>query len=258
MRVLSETRHWTANDAAVVGQGYWVPDLPPHFVCRERLEARLDDAVKSRLTTVTGMAGAGKSVVLAGWARRRAAGTTAWLGLQPADNEAVRFWHRLIRALQVVDPDVGANVVTALSAGASDSRLADVLVAELHVARPMVVVLDDFHQLTRSELIHAVVYMAGHLPSHVHLIVTTRQPCGLRLHRLRMSGDLAEIDQDDLRFRADEAGPLLSVIAGRPIPSSDVEVLTGRAEGWAAALRLAGLTLADEKDGQRASSHVRR
>ena len=239
-------------DAPVVGPGYWVPDVPPHFVCRERLEARLDDGMESRLTTVTGMAGAGKSVLLAGWARGRGAGTTAWLGLQPADNQPVRFWPRLVRALQVVDPDVGANVVTALSAGASDSRVAEVLVAELHVARPIVVVLDDLHQLTRPELIDAVVYVAGHLPSHVHLIVTTRQPCGLRLHRLRMSGDLAEIDQDDLRFSADEAGRLLSLEwRADPMPSGDIEVLTARTEGWAAGLRLAGLTLADEEDGSR-------
>ena len=66
-----------------------------------------------------------------------------------------------------------------------------------------------------------------------------------------MSGDLVEIDQDELRFSDDEAGRLLSSVAGRPIPSGDIEVLTARTEGWAAGLRLAGLTLADEKDGRR-------
>ena len=248
MQTLGETKRWAADDASVVGLGCWVPDVPPHFVRRERLEDRLNDAVGSRLTVVTGMAGGGKSVLLAGWARGREAGTTAWLRLDPVDNEPVRFWPRLVRALQVVDPDVGDNVMAALSAGVSDSLLAEVLVGELAVVRPLVVVLDDLHRLTRPDLIHAIAYIAGHLPPHVHLIVTTRQPCGLGLHRLRMSGDLAEIDQDDLRFNDDEAGPLLSVVAGRPISSSDIEVLTARTEGWAAGLCLAGLILAEEKD----------
>ena len=250
MQTLTETKRWGTGAVAVVGPGCWVPAVPPHFVRRERLEVRLNDAARSPLTVVEGMAGAGKSVLLAGWARRREAGTTAWLGLESDDNDPVRFWSRLVRALQVVDPDVGDDVVTALSAGVSNSRVAEALVGELAVARPVVVVLDDLHRLTRSELLQAVADMAGHLPSHVHLIVTSRQSCGLRFHRLRMSGDLVEIDQDELRFRDEEASRLLTSVAARPLPSGDIEVLTGRTEGWAAGLRLADLTLADQEDGR--------
>ncbi len=250
MQTLTETKRWGTGAVAVVGPGCWVPAVPPHFVRRERLEVRLNDAARSPLTVVEGMAGAGKSVLLAGWARRREAGTTAWLGLESDDNDPVRFWSRLVRALQVVDPDVGDDVVTALSAGVSNSRVAEALVGELAVARPVVVVLDDLHRLTRFELLQAVADMAGHLPSHVRLIVTSRQSCGLGFHRLRMSGDLVEIDQDELRFRDEEASRLLTSVAARPLPSGDIEVLTGRTEGWAAGLRLADLTLADKKDGR--------
>ena len=248
MQTLSEAKR-AAGAVAVVGPGCWVPAVPPNFVRRERLEARLNGAVGSPLTMVVGMAGAGKSVLLAGWARRREAGTTAWLGLEPDDNDPVRFWSRLVRALQVVDPGVGDHVVTALSAGVSESRVAEVLVGELSEARPVVVVLDDLHRLTRAELIRAIAQLAGHLPSQVHLIATTRQSCGLGFHRLRMSGDLVEIDPDELRFRDDEAGRLLASVASGPIPAAEVEELTARTEGWAAGLRLAGLTLSDEKDG---------
>ena len=251
MQTLGETKRWSADDASVVGLGCWVPDVPPHFVRRERLEP----AERCRGVAVDGGNGHGRRRKIGAAGRLGLggfeAGTTAWLQLDPVDNEPVRFWPRLVRALQVVDPDVGDNVMAALSAGVSDSLLAEVLVGELAVVRPLVVVLDDLHRLTRPELIHAIAYIAGHLPPHVHLIVTTRQPCGLGLHRLRMSGDLAEIDQDDLRFNDDEAGPLLSVVAARPISSSDIEVLTARTEGWAAGLCLAGLILAEEKDVRR-------
>ena len=81
----------------------------------------------------------------------------------------------------------------------------------------------------------------AHLPSHVHLIVTTRQPGGLPLHRLRMSGDLVEIDQDELRFIGRRGRPACSQsVAIRRYRPSQVEVLTARTEGWAAGLRLAG------------------
>ena len=254
MQTWGETRAWTTGAATVVGPGCWVPDLPRHYVRRERLEARLDDAVRSRLAVVTGPAGGGKSVLLAGWARRRRAGSTAWLSVESADNEPVRFWLRLVRALQVVDHDVSDSIVAARSAGVSDSRVAEMLAGELTILRPVVVVLDDIHRIDRAELIQAVVHLVGLLPSHVHLIVTTRQPADLGVHRLRMSGDLAEIDQDDLRFNPDEASRLLLSVAERPIPSGDVERLATGTEGWAAGLYFAGLSLADEKGGPGAAA----
>ncbi len=249
MQPLSGTKRRVTGVLAPVGPGCWVPDVPPHFVRRENFEARLNQAVGLPLTVVAAGPGAGKSVSLAGWARSRGAGTTAWLGLESADNDPARFWHRLVRALQVVDPDVSDHALRALPAGVTDSRVADVLVGEFTVAKPVVVVLDDLHRLIRSELVHAVVHMAGRLPSHVHLIVTTRQSCGMGFHRLRMSGVLAEIDQDELRFDAEEAGRMLSSVTGHPVSTGELEVLMAQTEGWAAGLRLAGLTLADQQEG---------
>ena len=60
---------WASGDLELVGPGCAVPDLPAHFVRRERLEERVNLAPEGRLTVVTGVAGAGKSVLLAGWAR---------------------------------------------------------------------------------------------------------------------------------------------------------------------------------------------
>ena len=134
MQPLSGTKRRVTGVLAPVGPGCWVPDVPPHFVRRENFEARLNQAVGLPLTVVAAGPGAGKSVSLAGWARSRGAGTTAWLGLESADNDPARFWHRLVRALQVVDPDVSDHALRALPAGVTDSRVADVLVGEFTVA----------------------------------------------------------------------------------------------------------------------------
>ena len=248
MRTLCEARRRWSDAVEMVGPECWVPALPPHFVSRARLEQRVDEALGSRLVVVTGMAGAGKSTLLAGWARGRGRGTTAWLGLEAADNESARFWSELVGALRVIAPRMGDNVLMALSAGVSDRRVAEMLVGEMATIGHAVVVLDDLHVLTEVGLVDAVGYLAGHVPSNVHLVVATRQPSGLGLHRLRLSGDLAEIHPDELRFTHDEAARLLSTMVGGAMPPGDIAALMARTEGWAAGLRLAGLALIDHQD----------
>ena len=192
-----------------VGPSAAVPDLPAHFVRRERLESRLSEPREGRVTLVTGMAGSGKSVLVAGWAGQMAPGTTAYLALDDGDNRPARFWRRLVGALRVVDPDVGDNVLAGLSIGMDDSQLAEVLAAETTIMGPAVLVLDGLEVLQHRALADAVGKLPAHLPSQIHLIVTTRGTWeGAGVHRLRLNRDLNEIDHDDLRFNDEEAGRL--------------------------------------------------
>ena len=69
----------------------------------------------------------------------------------------------------------------------------------------------------------------------------------MRLQRLRLSGDLGEIRAADLAFTAVECRELLGA-ADHLLTDGDVETLRARTEGWAAGIRLASLSLADEPD----------
>ena len=77
----------------------------------------------------------------------------------------------------------------------------------------------------------------------MHAVVATRRDPPLRLHQLRLAGELAEIRAAQLRFTEDEARELLAA-AGIALPGPVVAMLHQRTEGWAAGLRLAALSLA--------------
>jgi LuxR family maltose regulon positive regulatory protein len=197
------------------------------------------------LTVVTGMAGAGKTALVSGWARRRGAGMTAWIGLEEADNDRRRFWRRLVGGLQRVDARAGLTALDAVSMGADDVRAAEALVADAAGMSPAVVVLDDLHVLVDPSITDAVGYLSRHLPPHVHLIVAGRKPPGFVLHRLRLSGEVSELSAADLRFSLEEAQALLGSTGDGPVGPDEVELIVERCEGWAAGLRFAALARPD-------------
>ena len=84
----------------------------------------------------------------------------------------------------------------------------------------------------------------------MHAIVTTRHDVRLRLHRLRLAGELAEIRAADLRFSERETRELLDA-SGIALSDSGVALLHQRTEGWAAGVRLAVLSLAGHPDPER-------
>jgi LuxR family maltose regulon positive regulatory protein len=84
----------------------------------------------------------------------------------------------------------------------------------------------------------------------VHAILTTRHDVRLRLHRLRLAGELAEFRAADLRFSERETRELLEA-SGIALSAAGTALLHQRTEGWAAGLRLAALSLVSHPDPER-------
>ena len=79
------------------------------------------------------------------------------------------------------------------------------------------------------------------------MVAATRSDPHLPLERLRLSGGLGELRASDLAFTLPEASALLAEL-GLTLRQELVERLVERTEGWAAGLRLAGLSLRGETD----------
>ena len=90
-------------------------------------------------------------------------------------------------------------------------------------------------------------------PEPLRVVLATRHDPQLGLHRLRLTGQLAEICEADLRFNLAETHKLLEAARVR-LDDDSLSQLHGRTEGWAAGLRLAALSLAGHPDPRRAAS----
>ena len=71
------------------------------WVARERLLTLLDHGLQDgrRVILVSASAGAGKTTLLGHWLATRQL-RTAWLSLEPEDDEPTRFWISVLYALQ--------------------------------------------------------------------------------------------------------------------------------------------------------------
>jgi len=110
--------------------------------------------------------------------------------------------------------------------------------------------IDDLHELTSADALLQLTRLLERLSPHVHAILATRRDLPLRLHKLRLSGDLAEIRSADLRFTPDETRDLLKA-SGIALSEASVAKLHEHTEGWAAGLRLAAISLAHSNDPER-------
>jgi hypothetical protein len=79
------------------------------------------------------------------------------------------------------------------------------------------------------------------------LVLASRVDPPLRLHRLRLSGELCELRDRDLYLSLAESSAMLANF-GVQVGAGELALLHRRSEGWAAALQMAALMLRGTKD----------
>jgi LuxR family transcriptional regulator, maltose regulon positive regulatory protein len=230
-----------------------LPPEQPGTVARRRLLDVLDEGAQRPLTLISAPPGAGKTMLLGSWiAAGRPPGPVAWVSLDPADADRRRFWRTVLQALD------RAGVGDALAALATRPQArVDRLMAELFAAleareEPVVLVLDDFHEV--AEAVHADFDQLLHRPPPaLRLMIATRADPRLRLGRLRVQEQLTEIREPTLALTLDETALMLD-LAGVSLADQHVRRLWSHTEGWAGALRLAALSLRDHPSASTAKS----
>ncbi|HXD24987.1 MAG TPA: LuxR C-terminal-related transcriptional regulator, partial [Propionibacteriaceae bacterium] len=191
------------------------------------------------------------TTVLAQWTQRAGEDQPfGWLSVDSSDNDPVWFWMYVIAALQKVSPGVGVRALELLAMSADPEQVVlPTLLNDLDtITTPMVLILDDYHQVVNRAVHEQLAFFISRLPANLHLVLSTRSDPLLPLARLRASGDLAEVRTDDLRFGASEARHLLNEVLGLDLRDPDIHLLHERTEGWVAGLYLAALSLAGRAD----------
>jgi LuxR family maltose regulon positive regulatory protein len=252
---------WRSSSSARQRSGTGVPQLADstyaglmagaalRVIDRGDLLAALDRAVAKKVTIIPAPAGSGKTSLLRAWADRpgqqhRLAAVQVPRGQQ----DAQQFWLALLSAVRLASGTTSGAEPPAATPEFNGPAMVRRVLSELedHPGR-IVLVVDDLHELRSPDALAQLTQLLTNLPPNAHAVLATRRDLRLRLHQLRLAGELAEIREEDLRFTEHETRELLGA-SGITLSEAGAALLHQRTEGWAAGLRLAAISLAGHPD----------
>ncbi|MES2129998.1 MAG: LuxR C-terminal-related transcriptional regulator [Pseudomonadota bacterium] len=207
------------------------PAVPPSQVIRAQLRALVGPAPRVRVIVLQAPAGFGKTTAMlqcrAHFDEHEI--DTAWLTIDAGDNDPARFLDCLGAAVQRLG-EQGAPALEAME------RLA------AHRA-PFALFLDECEHLHNPVVLNLLKELIARLPLQCCVVISSRVRLDLGLGRLRVQGQLLELNVEQLRFSAQEASDFLVRQRAIALPEDAIAALYRKTEGWAAALWLASVAL---------------
>jgi ATP/maltotriose-dependent transcriptional regulator MalT len=230
----------------------YFPSARAQLVERPRLLEPLNSlrSPSHRIGLISAPAGSGKTTLVVQWLAGEPGWSAGWVSLDARDNQPARFFTYFITALQTLFPQAGREAMDLLQLpGVNLEEVVTLLTNDLvEITSPFLLVLDDFHQITDSNLCRAIDLFLDAMPTQMSILLLSREDPRLQLARYRANDQLVELRLDELRFTLQEAIAFLEQSMGLNLVPSQVEMLEQRTEGWIAGLQLAALSLKHSSD----------
>src|SRR4051812_16442697 len=241
------TAHSTQD--TLITAKFAVPPPAPVDAVRTRLIGRIDNAHASSVIAITGPPGSGKTTLAAHWTRIGVLpGPVSWLTLDEDDNTPATFWAYLIHAIRTHCPGLVLDLPVPGRAGPVDAAtLMHVAAAVGARATPVTVVLDRTELLTDRGIATQLESLLRYAAPGLRLLVVGRNCPLLPLHRYRLTGELTEINADDLALTAEETSDVVGS-HGVHLSAEEINALHAATEGWVTAVSLQALALRADRD----------
>jgi LuxR family maltose regulon positive regulatory protein len=178
-----------------------IPPLRSNLVHRQALVQRLNEGISQnhRLALISAPAGYGKSTLISEWVSQ-ADIPVAWLSLEKGENAPARFWSYFITALSNISYLNQAGICESFLGSLQNPQLPameELLIDFINdlgkLEHSAILILDDFHFITDSQIHRDMVFLIDHLPQSphtLHLIVAGRMDPPWPLARWRGRGEV--------------------------------------------------------------------
>ncbi len=216
------------------------PELPK-VVWRDALFETLDRKAHYAVTWISGMAGAGKTTLVASYLAGRKL-PYIWYRVDDGDCDLPSFFHYVGMAVKRATPrkrkplpPLTPDYLPGLDVFAG--RFFDNLIARL--SQPIFIVFDDFQKVASCTALHRLLKNAFFkLPPHIHVLITSRSEPPSAFASLLANNRMRILGSNHLRLNLEETRAILRLETGQPISQSLSRKCHKQSEGWAAGLVL--------------------
>ena len=190
------------------------PPRLPVVLKRTRLFRLLDQATRSPLTWIAAPPGAGKTTLIASYLQKRTR-KVLWYRLDSGDADPSTLFHYLGIAAQTAAPRFRTrlpHLTPEYMAGLPTFTRRFFEQLGNRFQDPSVVVFDNYHEVPRDSLIHQLLpFGIQQLPSHLRVIVLSRERPPGGYARLQAEQHLETIKTEELELTHEEARQLASL-----------------------------------------------
>ncbi|MBA3822910.1 MAG: hypothetical protein H0X24_03265 [Ktedonobacterales bacterium] len=246
-----ETQRVTVTTPPMIATKIMIPQPGLDPIARPILMARCLEAIEHPCTIITAPAGFGKTTLLLmaseelltrGWA-------VAWVTVEEAEHDPMRFWRYVLNALDTAIPEVSktARQLLATPRPPAVEHIVTLLINALATSTQSVaLILDDYHRAANAANDLALTFLIEHAPATFHLVMATRATPAFPQPRLRAHGKIVDFHVADLRFTHEESGRFLRETMHLAVAPELLAQIDERTEGWVAGLQLAALSLREQ------------
>lgn len=237
---------------------------PPRIGSRHLVRTHLLEALRRdrhcRLVLVTGSAGFGKTILLAQWRQElmKAGSPVAWLSLNPDEKQFSNFCTHLLAAFARIGVAVQDELPLVREGNAQlDGLVVAIVNGAAAIDDDLYLILDDYHHVEDPWAHKLVQKLLDHGPPNLHMIIASRALPPLSVAKLRVMGQVSEIECADLPFDLAETRTFLAQnIANARLTADEVGQIHDFTNGWPASLQLVSIVLKNRPESRATLSNL--
>ncbi|RJF93626.1 LuxR C-terminal-related transcriptional regulator [Sphingomonas cavernae] len=244
----------TDLEKLLVSTKFAPPRIGSRHLVRSHLLAALRRERHCRLLLITGSAGFGKTILLAQWRQElmKAGSPVAWLSLNPDEKQFPNFCTHLLAAFARLGVAVQDELPLAREGNAQlDGLVVAIVNGAAAIDHDLYLILDDYHHVEDPWAHKLVQKLLDHGPPNLHMIIASRALPPLSVAKLRVMGQVSEIECADLPFDVAETRTFLAQNIGNArLTADEVRQIHDFTNGWPASLQLVSIVLKNRPESR--------
>lgn len=184
-----------------------IPKNSPDILPRKRLFELLKIEETTRLIVIQAPAGYGKTTVLSQWALKSAE-KIAWITLDYVDNDPIRFWQHISKAIgTAMGTDLYERLLPLFNTqpGLPIAWFVDLISNEIKTTNNyLTLIMDNYETINHSAIHRSVARFVDNIPKNCHVIIATESGLPLPTVRWKKCFVMKEISLNDIQFTDEE------------------------------------------------------